>query len=229
MKTHFLFPVRISVFPLIVLLFMAGHFRVSADETAVWLAKDAKESQGRILLPDSKGTFDFELADAEGVKIGGKPGKIGDTKSIEFSGSQTTAFKTLAPLPVMQTSLHLSLQVRAAEAAGEEDGSLFRYGTQWEVRYYTKRSAFQLIVWNEEGNFTIISVPGKQGVWQTLKAEVTADSMTLSVDDEEAKGQPSGPFHIEPKPLSLSMGGVAGKELGRPFFGSVADIRITIE
>ena len=229
MKTSFLFPVQISAFPLIVLLSLAGHFRVSADETAVWLAKDARETQGRIVMPDSKGSFDFEVADASGVKIGGKPGKIGDTKSIEFTGAQTSMFKTVVPMPAMETSLKLSLQVRPAESAGEEDGSLLRYGTQWEIRYFTKKSLFQLIVWNEEGKFTIITVPAKQGVWQTLKASVTANSMTLSVDGEEVVGEPSGPLHIEPKPLSLSMGGVAGKEMGRPFFGSVAEIRISIE
>lgn len=220
---------KISTYPLILIALLAGLFHLSADETAIWLAKDARENQGRIILPDSKGAFDFELADASGVKIGGKPGKIGDTKSMEFSGSQTAAFKTVIPLPPMETSLQLSMQVRVAESTGEEDGSLLRYGTQWEIRYYSKRSAFQLIVWNEEGKFTIVTVPAKQGVWQTLKASVTAESMMLSLDGEEAKAVPGGAFHIEPKPLSLALGGVAGKEMGRPFFGSVAEIRLTIE
>ncbi len=229
MKTPRFFPVSISVFLHILLLSFAGLFSASADETAVWLAKDARLAQGKIVLPDSKGAMDFELADASGVKIGGAPGKIGDTKSIEFSGAQTSMFKTVVPLPPMETSLKLSLQVRPAESAGEEDGTLLRYGTQWEIRYFTKKSAFQLIVWNEEGKFTIVTVPAKQGSWQTLNASVTANSMALSVDGEDAVGEPSGPFRIEPKPLSLSMGGVAGKEMGRPFFGSVADIRISIE
>ncbi len=229
MKTSFPFPIRISAFPLIVLLSLACLFKGSADETAIWLAKDARLAQGKIVMPDSKGAMDFELADASGVKIGGAPGKIGDTKSIEFSGTQTVPFKTLSPVPGMETSLQLSFQVKTAATAGEEDGTLFRYGTQWEVRYYTKKSLFQLIVWNDERKFTIVTAPAKQGVWQTLKASVTADSMKLSVDGEESVGEPSGPFYIEPKPLSLQMGGAAGKELGRPFFGSLADIRISIE
>ena len=201
----------------------------ASDETAVWLAQNARQSDGGILLRDSNGMFDFGLADAAGVTIGGKPGKAGDAKSIEFSGSQTAAFKTARPFPRVASSLSLSMQVRASETSGEEDGTIIRYGTQWEVRYDVKKAKFVFIVWSDDNVFTAVSLPAKQGVWQTLKATANAGSMTLSVDGEEANGVPKGELRVEPKPAILVMGGSLGKELTRKFFGSVAEIRIGVE
>ena len=201
----------------------------AADETAVWLAQNAKESDDGILLPDSNGSFDFGLADAVGVKIGGKPGKVGDVKSIEFSGKQTAAFKTARPFPQMASSLSLSMQVRASETPGDEDGTILRYGTQWEVRYDIKKAKFVFIVWSDDNVFTTVSLPAKQGVWQTLKATANAGSMTLSVDGEEANGVPKGELRAEPRQALLVMGGSLGKELTRKFIGSVAELRIAVE
>ena len=62
------------VFPAVCLLF--GFFSPSAlhaDETAVWLAENAKVSSAGILLPDDTGAFDLEMKDATGVTIGEKP------------------------------------------------------------------------------------------------------------------------------------------------------------
>ena len=201
----------------------------AADQTAVWLAENARETREGILLPDSKGSFDFVLADTDGVTISGKPASAGDTKSIEFSGTQKGAFKTIRPFPQVASSLSISMQVRASEMPGEQDGTIIRFGTQWEVRYDIKKTKFVFIVWSEDNSFTTVSLPAKQGVWQTLKATVGADSMALSVDDEEAKGIPKGDLRTEPKPASLIMGGSWSKDLPRMFFGSVADIRISVE
>jgi Concanavalin A-like lectin/glucanases superfamily len=214
------------LFALVIAIYLPAF---AADDTAVWLAQNAKGSDDEILLPDSSGSFDFGLAEAAGVTIGGKPGKAGDAKSIEFSGKQTSAFKTVRPFPQVGASLSLSMQVRASETSGDEDGTIIRYGTQWEVRYDIKKGKFVFIVWSDDNVFTTVSLPAKQGAWQTLKATVSADSMTLSVDGEEAKGVPKGGLRAEPRPALLVMGGSLGKELTRKFIGSVAEIRIALE
>jgi len=199
----------------------------AADETAVWLAQNASESGDGILIPDSKGTYDFMLADAAGVTIGAKPDSPGDAKSIEFSGSQKAAFKTVMPIPQVASSISISMQVRASETSGDGDSTII-CSSQWEVRHIIKMSKFVLIVRGED--ITGVSLPTKQGVWQTLKATVSADSITLSVDGEAATGVPKGNLSMSPKPSPLVMGGFLGKEgLIRKFFGSVADIRISVE
>ena len=213
----------------LIVLVVAVCLPAMAAEEMVWLAQNARESSDGILLPDSKGAFDFMLADTDGVKVGGKPEGEGDAKSIEFSGSQKAGFKTVKPFPQVASSLSISMQVRASETSGDEDGTILRFGTQWEVRYDIKKSKFVLIVWSDDNVFTTVSVPAKQGVWQTLKATASADSMTLSVDGSEAKAVPKGDMRAEPKLAILVMGGSLGKELTRKFFGSVADIRIGVE
>ncbi|HRJ74245.1 MAG TPA: hypothetical protein PLS03_18610, partial [Terrimicrobiaceae bacterium] len=71
----------------------------SAGGKSVWLAENASAAGPGMILPDSQGSFDCEVADAAGITIGEKPRGGGDAKSLVFSGDQVLAFRTLKAIP----------------------------------------------------------------------------------------------------------------------------------
>ncbi len=218
--------------PLILALSL-GFFVVSAtaEETSVWLTQNATLTENRLVIPDQKGAFEFLLPDASGVTIGGKPDVGSDEKSIEFSGTQQNAFKTTKPFPIVTAGLELTMAVKAS-ASATTDGAVLRYGTQWEIRYNFKSSKYTLAVWTTDPKvFTMAVAPAKPGVWQLLKVSIKSDAIMLTVDEATAQTAPKGPIFAEPKAAALQLGGVgggAGKEIARPFTGSVADIHVTV-
>jgi len=217
-----------------VLLASAGFSGIlHAEDAAVWLAKDARELQPKILLPDAKGAFDMELADAAGVSIGEKPAKGTDTKSLVFSGTQKMAFKTLSPYPLSSEAFKVSLVVKPAEMAGEEDGTILRHGTQWELRYLPKKEAVIFVVWHDVNVFTEVSLPMKPDAWHQIEAGMKNGTMTLAVDSEDTEKPLKDSMRAEAKPVALILGATRqalGETTGfRPFAGSIADIKITQE
>ncbi len=201
----------------------------AGDETAVWLAKDAEAAQGGIFLPDNTGKFEFALADAAGVSIGEGPGEGEDTKSLVFSGTQAAPLKTKTPFPAVVTKLVLSVRVKSAEETGIEDGTILRYGTQWEIRYDTKKGGYSFVIWHDKNIYTTVFVPVSRGAWAELKIEATEEAVTLSADGKEVHALPKGAFHAETNPSALILGAAASKQSSRPFYGSVADLRITVQ
>jgi len=202
---------------------------LAGEETAVWLAKDADASQGGFFVPDTTGRFEFVLPDANGVTIGEGPGEGDDTKSIVFSGSQAGPLKTKIPFPAVATKLAIAIRVKSAEETGTEDGTILRYGMQWEIRYDTKKGGYTFVAWHDKNIYTTVFVPVSRGGWTELKIEASEEAITLSADGKEVHAVPKGAFHSETSPSPLVMGAAASKQSARPFFGSVADLRITVQ
>ena len=202
---------------------------LAGDETAVWLAKDAEATQGGIFLPDNTGKFEFTLPDANGVTIGDGPGEGDDTKSIVFSGTQAGPLKTKIPFPAVVTKLAIAIRVKSAEETGTEDGTILRYGTQWEIRYDTKKGGYTFVAWHDKNIYSTVFVPVSRGSWTELKIEASEEAITLSADGKEVHAVPKGAFHSETSPSPLVMGAAASKQSARPFYGSIADLRITVQ
>ncbi len=204
-----------------------------AADTSIWLAKDAKTSGGGMLLPDTEGAADFEIADVEGITIGEKPPGGGDTKSLEFAGTQVLAFRTVSPFPAGTAGFKVQLKVRVTEETLSQDTTILRHATQWEIRYLHKRKAYLFVVWHEPTVVTELVVSAEPGEWQNLTAEFRPDKMTFATETEKTDGVPKDTMVEEPKPQVLLLGASGPRpvdgELPRPFVGALADIRITVE
>lgn len=214
-------------------LFAACLSPASAGETSSWQAEDAKSVGSAMIVPDRKGGYDFEIADATGISIGEKPKGGKDAKSLVFSGDQVLAFRTIRAIVAPYNGFKVKARVNVSELSADTDTTLFRHGTSWEIRYLVNRSAFLFIVWHEADVTTEVLVPAKPGNWQEVVAEYKPEKMTLAVDGEKAEGVPKGPMFEGPKPQSLFLGASAPRPvegaLSRAFRGAVADMEIDWE
>jgi hypothetical protein len=226
---------KLSLRGLLSLVFLSCSplFGTHAEETSVWLAGDGIERSGTILLPDKKGAFDLEIKDATGITFGKKPDSGKDTKSLEFSGTQTAVFRSLLPFPPASGGLQINLQALIPEEAGDRDSSLLRHGTQWEIRYLAAKTAILFVIWHESNVFTEVSVPIPLGSWETISAEYTADKLTLIVNGQEKSVAPKDLLRQESAPAHLLLGASSTKiedeTMARIFTGSLADIRIQVQ
>lgn len=208
---------------------------VFAGDLSRWEAGKARVVGDKVLLPDDLGGYDFVCPDASAVTIGEKPTVVGDSKSIVFSGAQTEVFKTVRPYPPFPGTFSVSLLVCPAEMSGEADGTILRYGLQWELRYLVKESKLSLVVWHQSNVYTTVNLPLKPGVWHEVKATVEPASIRLeSGKDVVSKVLTEGGVFEEPKPVNMVLGGTPNatdgvRSVSRPFFGAVADIRINVE
>lgn len=173
------------------------------------------------------------LENAAGVKIGGKPTVGKDTKSIEFSGSQLAPFKTSRPFPSLGGKSKISLAFKPADVAPADDGTILRYGTQWELRYSAKLGKLSFIIWDVEKNFTIATVVADAGSWHEAEATFDGSTMRLEVGGQVDEKPVVAAIFVEPREPNLVLGasrpnttGEAGIDI-RPFAGSVADIQIS--
>lgn len=204
-----------------------------AEETSVWLAGKARSTSGGMLLPDEKGIYDLELKDSTGVSIGAKPPLGGDTKSLEFSGSQVSAFRTKAAYPPVGGNLKVELEAMVPDGAPADDATLVRHGTQWEIRFLPKSSSYAFIVWHDKNVFSEVRVPMKLGEWEKISAGYTGDELTLQVGEATAKATPKDVLREESSPAPLLVGAsttkILDESMPRLFNGSLANIRISLE
>lgn len=204
-----------------------------AGGKSVWLAENAAAAGAGMILPDSKGSYDCEVADSTGITVGEKPRGGSDAKSLVFSGEQVLAFRTLKAIPAPFEGFSVKARVNVSELAADTDTTLLRHGTSWEIRYLTNRSAFLFIVWHEADVTSEVSVPAPPGDWVELSAGFRPDKMVLTVDGQKAEGVPKAPMFEGPKPQSLFLGASAPRPvdgvLPRAFRGAVADLEIDWE
>lgn len=207
----------------------------ASEDVGVWNAGGAHPGDGGLVIPDKKGGFDFVTPSSAGISIGDKPSVGDDTKSIVFDGSQTAAFRTKSGFPGIYSTLRVSIAVKPESGSSDQDGTVLRYGTQWEIRYAPARSVFSLIVWNDDKTtYTIVSLPARPGDWQVLEGVVANGSMSFSVDAQKKDATLKGTISSEEKPVALVLGASrpnldTSGALTRPFTGAVADIRIGVE
>lgn len=206
---------------------------LQAEETSIWLAGKARTVSGGILLPDSEGSFDLEMKDATGVTLGEKPPGGGDTKSLEFSGTQTSVFRSITPYPSSGGSLKVELEAMIPEGGGGEDATLLRHGTQWEIRYTARNMSYAFIIWHDSNVFTEVKLPMKFDEWNTITATYTGEEMILQVGKASAKAVPKDALRQDSGPAPLLLGACSTKvleeALPRLFHGSMANIRISLE
>ncbi len=204
-----------------------------AEETSVWLVGKARTSSGGILVPDDVGPFDLEMKDATGVKIGEKPPGGGDAKSLEFSGTQVSAFRSVTPFPPVGQTLKVELEAMIPEEGGGEDSTLLRHGTQWEIRFLSKSLSYVFIVWHDKNVFTEVRVPMKFDKWETISADYTGQELILRVGKETATAVPKDVLHQDASPAPLLLGASSTRVVEdmapRLFNGSLANIRISLE
>jgi len=204
-----------------------------AEETAIWLAENAKVSSAGILIPDDVGAFNLEMTDATGVTIGEKPPGGGDAKSLVFSGDQTSVFRSVIPFPSVVGTLKVELDAMIPIEADVEDATILRYSSQWEVRFIASRPAIALIVWHDSNIFTQVNVPIEYDKWSTITAEytgeeliVTADGVTERLAAKDVIYQSAGEAHLI---LGASSTKLMDNIVPRLLKGSLANIRVTAE
>ncbi len=225
---------QLLLVPAVCLLFgLSTSLSLQAEETSIWLAGKARTVSGGILLPDSEGSFDLEMKDAAGVTLGEKPPGGGDTKSLEFSGTQTSVFRSVTPYPAVGGTLKVELEAMIPEGGGGEDATLLRHGSMWEIRYTAKNMSYSFIIWHDNNVFTDVKVPVKFDDWNTITATYTGEELILQVGKTSAKAVPKDVLRQDTGPASLLLGAsttkVSEEALPRLFHGSIANIRISLE
>lgn len=202
-------------------------------QTSEWLAAKAENTSPGMLLPDQKGAFDLTIADAAGVQIGEKPPMGGDKKSLTFSGEQTTCFRSTKPFPISTGKTRVELLAKPSDIEQDKEGTLIRVGSQWELRYSQTTRLFALICWHAGEAYTAVRAPAKIDEWQEIEAEFDNDQMALTVDGKTITQVPKAPLRAdmaaEPLFLGASNPKLQADGLPRPFVGSMAEIRISID
>lgn len=203
----------------------------------IFKAQNAIEEGNKILLPDDTKTYEFQLSDKEGISLGEKPTVGTDEKSLVFSGQQKSAFvgtKSFAQA-ANGFGVEFSFLVNPQAASFNHNGTLMKHAN-WEIRCDAKNGNLAVVLWHKKDvPYSIVTVPVQLGVWQRLSAKLQAGVLTVSVDGNEKQEQISHPIHPA-NAFSLLIIGAAWPGSGnvslesfRPFFGAIADIKLTAE
>lgn len=204
-----------------------------AEDTSLWLAEKARPSGSGMLVPDTKGPYDLDTADATGITLGEKAPKGSDAKSFVMDGAQMAPLRSIKVIPSPVEGFQAELQVKVGDGAPDADTTLIRHGVFWELRYLANRASLAFIVWHDANVITEVRVPIKIGSWETVKANFKSDHMELQVGNEKAEAVPKDLLFAGDKPQRLVLGasapGPVDGILARPFTGALADIRFTVE
>ena len=203
------------------------------EPTDQWLAQNAREVAGGFLLPGKGTSPELRMTPAEGVSLGGAPTSGDDKKSLVFNGTQTAAFRTETGYLKASSGIRVIVDVMIPEDRADFDGTILRHGTSWELRHVPARDMVVFVVWHDATEYTEVRVPTKPGEWQTFEATFQEEQLTLTNGrDRDAKTAPTG-VRVEPSDPPLLLGAsipvITDPVAGRPFKGSVANIRIGIE
>lgn len=216
-----------------VLLLATVTLPASAAELGAWLAKEAHVDSNGIVIPSSASEFDLSNKDATGITIGPGPTGSKDSKAIVFDGTQTGPLRTRGAFPAITSNLKVSFFMNPSDTYPEDDnaGCVFRYATQWELRYSGKGTSLSLIVWCQSGKFVIATCKAAPGMWQRVEASVREGNILLKVGDTEAEKPLDEPIVQIPNAAALGCGG-GGVNTGtgtRAYRGALADIQISDE
>jgi hypothetical protein len=225
-------------FALVTATVLAFSTVVQAQSTPlIFQAQDAVEEGNKILLPDDTKNYEFQLSDKEGISIGDKPTVGADEKSLVFSGQQKSAFVGTKSFAQASSSfgVELSFLVDPQAASLNNNGTLLKHAN-WEIRCDAKNGNLAVVVWHKKNvPYSIVSVPMQLGVWQRLSAKLQDGVLSLSVDGDEKQEQIANPIHPANAFSILIIGaawpgsGDVSMESFRPFFGALADIKLTAE
>jgi len=207
---------------------------VLAEVVAEYDAGKARTtSGGGLVVPDSKGSFDLLVQDAAGITIGERPEDGQDTKSLLFSGSQVGVLRTENGFPSPTGRCGVELIAKLGAGDPEREATLLRYGTTWELRYTPKVGALSFIIWHSPEVYSTVSVPADEDKWLNVKAGFDGNQLTLEVSGERSSTAAKDAMRSEPSSTNLVVGSSAPKpidgEVQRPFFGALAEIKVSIE
>jgi len=198
-----------------------------------WLAQDGREISGGFLLPGKGSSPELRMSPAAGVSAGEAPSMGGDRKSLVFDGNQSSAFRTEAGYRKALSGIRVIVDVKIPEEIGENDGTILRHGTSWELRYVPGKSIVVFVVWHDASHYTEVRVPALPGEWQTIDAAFAEEQMSVSNGKDKATAVPPTGIRVESADPPLLLGAstpiVADKQSGRPFTGAVANIRVGVE
>lgn len=205
----------------------------ASDYQEQWLVQNADERSDSIILVGNDGTPSLQFLGTEGVVIGEGPESGDDKKSVVFSGQQPAAFRTERGFPTATSGLSVAVDVRPSEETIEQDGTILRHGTSWEIRYSPVRGAFSFIVWHDAKDYSEVRVAATKGEWQTLEARYEEGKISLMNGNNSSESVLTLPIRPDNTAAALLLGGstpvITNPESGRPFAGSLANIRLGME
>lgn len=203
------------------------------EEIAVWKAEKVQSGDGAMTWTDEKQSYDLELADAEGVSIGEKPGVGGDEKSVVFSGAQQKAFVSTSKLPDCNGNLEVRL---ALNPGNSTSGTIIRCDRQWQVgiKQVGAEVFAELLLWMDSGGIFPVRVKIQPDAWQEITASISGNTATISCNGaEETKTMQESLRRIADGStvyigLPVTTVSATNKELALPFQGAVADIHVSM-
>ncbi len=203
-------------------------------QNSEWLATKAKTDSPGMILPDQDAIYDLTLSDATGVELGEKPPTGADKKSLTFSGEQTTCFRSAKPFPISSGKTRVELLANISDLGSDEESTLIRVGSQWELRYSQNERSLLLICWHNDQNYTTLRAPVETDRWQKIEAEFDSAEMALTVAGKKVIIVPQDAMRdvTASEPLFLGASNPndqSGEGLPRPFVGSMAEIRVSVE
>lgn len=206
---------------------------VAMEDVAVWKAEKVQSGDGAMTWTDEKQAYDLELADAQGVSVGEKPGAGEDGKSVVFSGAQRKAFATRTPFPEFNGNLEVRLALNPGNSTA---GTVIRCNRQWQIglKQFGQDVCVELLLWLESGGLASVRVKVQPETWQEVTASVIDNVARIScngVEDskqlnETLRSPDGGNFLYIGLPVPSAS--AQSTEGGAPFQGAIADVRVSM-
>jgi hypothetical protein len=204
----------------------------------VFKAQNAIVEGGKILLPDTAKTYEFESSGDQGVTLGGKPTMGEDEKSLVFSGLQKKAFCTTKPVPRAKSSINveMSLFLSPEAVATKSNGTILKHAN-WEIRCDAQGKQVIAVLWHRSKiPYSQMAVPIKSGEWQRVSVRFESGILTVDVNGSAQQIQVAEKLHYPKQAYSNLLLGANTAEIGnlnlesfRPFTGALADLKIDLD
>lgn len=202
---------------------------LASDQLGKWVGDSFELRGADVIWPDSDGPNDLKGA-AAGFTVGAKPSKGEAKQSVDFAGTQMQPLRSAQKITWLPQSLQLKIILKVSPDL-TVDGTVIRFGTQWEIRYDGKNSRYVFIVWQDKGTFTTTFVLASPGEWQELEAVLEGGKIRLMVDGASSEQTLKGEPYQDEGGAYLALGGTPTSPSetsgGRPFKGSISFVSVS--
>lgn len=203
----------------------------AAQPEAEWEAADLRVGVDSMTWSDAAGVNDLRAAADGAITVVEGAGGDEPRDAVQFTGEQAGPLRTLRPFPPSVDGLTVDLVVRPEISTAGEDGTVVRFGTQWEVRYESAKQGFSFVVWHDATNYSQVSLPAAPGEWATVQAARDGDVLRLDVNGRTAESPMKGEMQVPTGDVSLVIGATKLRPTDgtpyRPFAGRIARLAIT--
>lgn len=156
-----------------------------------------------------------------GARVDSEPAGS-DSKALIFDGTQTSAVATTGPVNLGGTA-EFSLIFKPS-ASGTQMQTILKTNETYEIRLIGQSKRVDFIISLPDKKYTLVHLPCKPEVWNTLRARLQEGRLTLQVNDDEVTG--AIPAGLQPVPVPNRV--LIGWYGQRVYTGALANLVIRI-